>query len=341
MAGALASHADAVLAGLGGRQARHCRAILERLVTPERTRAIASLEELRELPGDGDPDELESVVHLLADARLLAIETGRDSAGSRVEIVHESLIARWPTLLRWLDENQGDSVFLDKLRAAARQWASSGCADDLLWRGKLAEEARRFRERSERRLPEREQRYLDAVVRLAGQAQRRKRNFIVGTITSLALLVVGAAAGIVTVVRQNRVISAQLEDIRRTEGSLEEALARETASRQAAEQARMSTEEQRRRAERLQKEAEEARDRAEAEAEKARAAAEEARTARDEARASEAEARRAEARADDERARAGVEEQRARQAAADERRSKEALEQLITRSVGRVRDRLR
>ncbi|AGP42098.1 serine/threonine-protein kinase [Sorangium cellulosum] len=341
VAGTLASHADAVLAGLGGRQAKLCRAILERLVTPERTRAIASLEELRELPGDGDPDELESVVHLLADARLLAIETGRDDAGSKVEIVHESLIARWPTLLRWLDENQEDAVFLGKLRAAARHWASSGGADDLLWRGKLAEEARRFRERSERRLPEREQRYLDAVIGLAGQAQRRKRNLIVGTIASLALLVVGATAGIVTVVRQNRVISAQLADIRRTEDSLEEALARETASRQAAEQARMSTEEQRKRAELLQKEAEEARDRAEAEAERARAAAGEARTARDEARTSEAEARRAEAQADDERARAGVEARKAKQAADDERRSKEELEQLIQRSVGRIRDRLR
>ncbi|WP_437316884.1 nSTAND1 domain-containing NTPase [Sorangium sp. So ce385] len=341
VAGTLASHADAVLAGLGGRQAKLCRAILERLVTPERTRAIASLEELRELPGDGDPDELESVVHLLADARLLAIETGRDNAGSKVEIVHESLIARWPTLLRWLDENQEDAVFLDKLRAAARHWASSGGADDLLWRGKLAEEARRFRERSERRLPEREQRYLDAVIGLAGQAQRRKRNLIVGTIASLALLVVGATAGIVTVVRQNRVISAQLADIRRTEESLEEALARETASRQAAEQARMSTEEQRERAELLQKEAEEARDRAEAEAERARAAAGEARTARDEARTSEAEARRAEAQADDERARAGAEARKAKQAADDERRSKEELEQLIQRSVGRIRERLR
>ncbi|WP_437967443.1 protein kinase [Sorangium sp. So ce260] len=341
VAGTLASHADAVLAGLSGRQVKLCRAILERLVTPERTRAIASLEELRELPGDGDPDELESVVHLLADARLLAIETGRDNAGSKVEIVHESLIERWPTLQRWLDENQEDAVFLDKLRAAARQWESSGCADDLLWRGKLAEEVRRFRERSERRLPEREQRYLDAVVRLAGQAQRRKRNLIAGTIASLSLLVVGATAGIVKVVRQNQVISAQLEDIRRTEDSLEDALARETASRQAAEQARMSTEEQRRRAERLQREAEEARDRAEAEAEKSRAAAKEARTARDEARTSEAEARRAEAQADDERARAGVEERKAKQAADDERRSKEELEELIRRSVGRVRDRLR
>ncbi|XXX76817.1 serine/threonine-protein kinase [Sorangium sp. So ce134] len=341
VAGTLASHADAVLAGLSGRQAKLCRAILERLVTPARTRAIASLEELRELPGDGDPGEIESVVHLLADERLLAIETGGDNAGSKVEIVHESLIERWPTLLRWLDENQEDAVFLDKLRAAARQWASTGCADDLLWRGKLAEEARRFRERSERRLPEREQRYLDAVVGLAGQAQRRKRNLIVGTIASLVLLVMGATAGIITVYRQNQVITAQLEDIRRTEDSLEEALARETASRQAAEQARMSTEEERRRAERLQREAEEARDRAEAEAERARAAATEARTARDEARASEAEARRAEARADDERARAGVEERKARQAADDERRSKEELEQLIKRSVGRIRDSLR
>ncbi|WP_437311543.1 serine/threonine-protein kinase [Sorangium sp. So ce388] len=334
VAGTLASHADTVLAGMSGRQAKLCRAVFERLVTPERTRAIATLRELRELPGD--PDELEGVVHVLADARLLAVETGRDDAGSTVEIVHESLIERWPTLLRWLDEHQKDAAFLDKLRVAARQWESSGAGDDTVWRGKIAEEARRFREDYyyQGRLPEREQRYLDAVLRLASQAQRRRRMLIVGTMGGLALLVAGATLGIIKVVRQNRVITAQLEEIRQTEYNLEQALASETAAREAAERARQNTEDQRRRAELLQKEAEDARYKAEAAAEKARAAAHEARAARDMARASETGARDAEARA-------SAEERRAREAAEHERRSKEALEQLIQRSVGNIREGLR
>ncbi|WP_437737928.1 nSTAND1 domain-containing NTPase [Sorangium sp. So ce1335] len=252
VAGTLASHADTVLAGMSGRQAKLCRAVFERLVTPERTRAIASLRELRELPGD--PDELEGVVQVLADARLLAVERGRDDAGSTVEIVHESLIERWPTLQRWLDENQKDAAFLDKLRVAARQWESSGQADDTVWRGKLAEEARRFRESYvyQGQLPAREQRYLDAVLRLASQAQRRKRTLIVGAMAGLALLVAGATLGIIKVIRQNRVITAQLEEIRQTEYNLELALASERAAREAAERARRDAEDGRLRDERLE-----------------------------------------------------------------------------------------
>ncbi|WP_437878689.1 nSTAND1 domain-containing NTPase [Sorangium sp. So ce513] len=252
VAGTLASHADTVLAGMSGRQAKLCRAVFERLVTPERTRAIASLRELRELPGD--PDELEGVVQVLSDARLLAVERGRDDAGSTVEIVHESLIERWPTLQRWLDENQQDAAFLDKLRVAARQWESSGLADDAVWRGKLADEARRFRESYvyQGQLPAREQRYLDAVLRLASQAQRRRRTLIVGTMAGLALLVAGATLGIIKVVRQNRVITAQLEEIRQTEYNLELALASERAAREAAERARQDAEDRRLRDERQQ-----------------------------------------------------------------------------------------
>ncbi|WP_437603520.1 serine/threonine-protein kinase [Sorangium sp. So ce590] len=330
VAGTLASHADTVLAGMSGRQAKLCRAVFERLVTPERTRAIASLREIRELPGE--PDELEGVVHVLSDARLLAVETGRDDAGNRVEIVHESLIERWPTLLRWLDENQKDAAFLDKLRVAARQWESSGCGDDTLWRGKIAQEARLFCERVyyQGQLPEREQRYLDAVLRLASQAQRRRRTLIIGIMTGLSLLVALAALGIIKVVRQNQVITAQLEEIRLTEYNLEQALANERAAREAAERARKNTEDERLRAELLQKEAEEARYRAEDAAERARKAARDARAARYMARASETGARDAEARA-------SAEERRAREAAEHERRSREALEQLILRTMGNIR----
>jgi serine/threonine protein kinase len=332
VAGALASHADTVLAGMSERQAKLARAVLERLVTPERTRAVGSLAELCELPGDrGD---IERVVELLADARLLAIETGSDSAGSRVEIVHESLIERWPTLKRWLDENQEDAVFLDRLRAAARLWASSDHAADTLWRGKVAEEARRFRARYQGALPERERLYLEAVLRLADQLQRRRRRLVSGTIVALSLLVVAAGMGIVKVTGQNRVITAQLDEIRRTEDTLTKALASEEAARNAAERARQDSEAQRRRAEQLQRDAEEARDRAKAEAERARMAAGEARTARDAAQRSEGEARHAEVKATEE-------EQKAEAAAEAALRSKREQEQLIERTVGKIGEKLR
>ncbi|CAN93545.1 Protein kinase [Sorangium cellulosum So ce56] len=339
VAGALASHADTVLAGMSERRAKLARVVLERLVTPERTRAVASLGELCELPGDRG--EIERVVELLADGRLLAIETGSDRAGSTVEIVHESLIERWPTLKRWLDENQEDAAFLDRLRAAARLWDASGRAADTLWRGKVAKEARGFRERYRGDLPEREQLYLDEVLGFADQQQRGRRRLVSGVIAALSVLAVAAGAGFVKLRGQYQVIVAQIGEIRMTEATLKTALASEEAQRSAAERARQDSEAarqdseaQRRRAERLQHDAEEARDRAEAEAERARVAANQARMARDEAQKAEAEARTAEAKATEE-------EQKAKAAAEAVLRSKNEQEQLIERAVGKIGETLK
>ncbi|WP_438010887.1 protein kinase [Sorangium sp. So ce321] len=331
VAGALASHADTLLAGMSERQAKLARAVLERLVTPERTRAVASLGELCELPGD--PGEIERVVGLLADGRLLAIEKGDDRAGSTVELVHESLIERWPTLTRWLDESQEDAVFLDRLRAAARLWDASGRAADTLWTGKVAREARGFRERYRGALPERERLFLEAVLRLADQTYRRRRRLVSGVIAGLSLVAVAAGAGIVKLTRQNRVITAQLDEIRRKEDTLKEALASEEAQRSAAERARQESEAERRWAEQMQREAEEARKRAEAQAERARVAAGEAQAARDTAQRSEAEARQAEVKATEE-------ERKARAAAEAALRSKREQEELIERTVGKIREKL-
>ncbi|XXY23687.1 serine/threonine-protein kinase [Sorangium sp. So ce216] len=331
VAGALASHADTLLAGMSERQARLSRAVLERLVTPERTRAVASLGELCELPGD--PGEIERVVGLLADGRLLAIEKGNDRAGSTVELVHESLIERWPTLTRWLDESQEDAAFLDRLRVAARLWDASGRAADTLWTGKVAREARGFRERYRGALPERERLFLEAVLRLADQTYRRRRRLVTGVIAGLSLVAVTAGAGIVKLTRQNRVITAQLDEIRRKEDTLKGALASEEAQRSAAERARQESEAERRRAEQMQREAEEARRRAEAEAERARVAAGEAQAARDTAQRSEAEAREAEVKATEE-------ERKARAAAEAALRSKREQEELIERTVGKIREKL-
>ncbi|MEM9488718.1 MAG: serine/threonine-protein kinase [Myxococcota bacterium] len=118
VAGTLASHADAVLAGMAAARLRLARAVLERLVTPERTRALVTLGELAELPGDRDT--LAAVVHVLADSRLVAIEDSSERDSATVELIHESLITRWPTLRRWLDENLDDAVFLARLRAASQ-----------------------------------------------------------------------------------------------------------------------------------------------------------------------------------------------------------------------------
>src|SRR5690606_24343280 len=108
-----------------------------------------------------------------------------------VEIVHESLIDRWPTLRRWLDEDQEDAAFLSQLAAAAKQWEAKGHAPGLLWRGDAMEEARRWYNQRERELPAREQAFLDAVFALARRGKRLRRLALTASFIVLAAIAAG------------------------------------------------------------------------------------------------------------------------------------------------------
>ena len=182
VAGALATYADEVIAGFTGNDQKLARAIFQRLVTPERTRAIVDASELRELGGDTD-----RILGLLVASRLVVVHS------TAVELVHESLIKSWPALRRWLDENQEDASFLAQVRAAAQQWDAKGRVEGLLWRNEAMEEARLWRARSTRELPPKEDAFLSAVFALATRAQRTRRRIVVGVFTFLiALVAVGA-----------------------------------------------------------------------------------------------------------------------------------------------------
>jgi len=189
--GALASHADSVLGSLSPAERRWARVLLLHLVTPERTRALVTP---RELAGVGGAmgTEVDRVLGRLVDGRLVTVEdAGRDE--STVELIHESLITRWPALVRWLDDEQDDAQLRARLRGAAREWEASGGAEGLLWRGEPAEEARRWRERqgpeAEAELGAREARYLAAVIGLEQRERRRRRGGVGAVIAALCLVV--------------------------------------------------------------------------------------------------------------------------------------------------------
>jgi hypothetical protein len=190
VAGALATHADEVLAQFAAPDQKLVRAIFMRLVTPERTRQIVDASELREIS-----PEVDRIIGQLVSARLVVVHTRGEGEGApAIELVHESLIRSWPTLLRWLDESHEDVAFIAQLRGAAKQWDQKGRPEGLLWRNEAMEEARRWRARYQRELPARENDFLDAVLGLAERAARRKRRIIVGSFAFLLVLV--AAAGV-------------------------------------------------------------------------------------------------------------------------------------------------
>jgi WD40 repeat protein len=190
--GALSAQADATLASLAPAERDLCRALLLRLVTPERTRAVASLAELKALADE--PGAVERVLGRLADARLVLLgptdeAESAEGDGPTVELVHESLVERWGTLARWLDESAHDALFVARLRAAARQWHAAGEAEGLLWRDRAADEARAWVERHgagrAAGVTGGEARYLKAVVALSQRARRLRRAAVAAVIAAL------------------------------------------------------------------------------------------------------------------------------------------------------------
>ncbi|HEX4451895.1 MAG TPA: protein kinase [Kofleriaceae bacterium] len=197
VAGALASHADRVVQDIGSQKQWLIRAILLRLVTPERTRAIVPIEELREL--SREVGEVQRLVDQMVDARLLVVQTLEGGKGSTVEIVHESLVHGWPTLRRWLDETQEDAELIDQLRTASRQWNSKGRSADLLWRGDTADEAKKFRKRYKGPLSDVERSFLDEIINYEGAVQRRRRAAVIGGFVGLGALVIAAMVALVVI----------------------------------------------------------------------------------------------------------------------------------------------
>ncbi|ACY15798.1 serine/threonine protein kinase with WD40 repeats [Haliangium ochraceum DSM 14365] len=191
VAGALATHADAVLAGLSSTRQTVARAVFERLVTPERTRALVSVAELRTLHSDSDT--VDDIVQHLAAMRLVVIERGEQADERIVELVHESLIERWPTLIRWLDENQEDAIFLARLRATAQEWERSERDPGLLWRDAPAREAQRWYAGYHGYLARREQDFIGAVFALYERVVRTRRRLAAALVSVTTLVALAMA----------------------------------------------------------------------------------------------------------------------------------------------------
>ena len=193
ISGALATHADDVVRNMSSPMQKLTQRVFRQLVTPERTRAIIEIADLYQL--SSSHEEITRVIDLLVAARLLMVQNRGDASGGSVEIVHESLIDRWPTLRRWLDEDQEDAAFVVQMSAAAKQWEAKGRSAGLLWRGEAMEEARRWYNARPRTLPQREQAFLDAVFGLAQRGKRMRRTVVVGAFILLGGIATAASIG--------------------------------------------------------------------------------------------------------------------------------------------------
>jgi WD40 repeat protein len=111
----------------------------------------------------------------------------------RVEIVHESLLANWPRLVRWQTQDQEGAQLRDDLRQAAKTWNEHGRHDDRLWTGTVYREFRLWSERYPGGLTEIEETFGSAMTAYSGRRRRRRRAMVASVMSVLVtgLVVVG------------------------------------------------------------------------------------------------------------------------------------------------------
>jgi formylglycine-generating enzyme required for sulfatase activity len=135
--GALAQHADAVLAHLLPADREAARRVLLRLVTEEGTRSRRRLDEL--MPA-GDPGPTRSALEALVRGRLLVV---REAGGqASYELSHEALLSGWDTLRGWLAGDAEARAARHRLERAATEWERLDHAPAALYRGRQLVEAR-------------------------------------------------------------------------------------------------------------------------------------------------------------------------------------------------------
>ncbi|HEY8376938.1 MAG TPA: SUMF1/EgtB/PvdO family nonheme iron enzyme, partial [Nannocystis sp.] len=175
--GALARHADNVVAGLPPSQRVAVRRLLMRLVTIEDTRASLPLEEL--VSGDAAS---EAALEALVRGRLVVAREAQD--GTVYEIAHEALIRNWSTLQRWINEERESREIRHRLEQAAIEWQRLGQGRIGLWTAEQLAEVEKLEAVS---LRPREHEFI-----AASQAQiRRARTF-----RRLAITAVPVALGL-------------------------------------------------------------------------------------------------------------------------------------------------
>ncbi|MBN2362420.1 MAG: protein kinase [Deltaproteobacteria bacterium] len=190
VAGALAEHADGVLAGLSSEQVRLARELLLRLVTSEGTRRVLARSRVLEGLGPAAP----AVLDRLTQSRLVSVRKGTREEGddATLELVHESLIRTWKRLARWIDESREEISFLVEIEQAAELWEKRGRRGEEVWRGQALRDAARTLARCSSAVPDRVLHFLAAGKRLEQRWQRTKR-LAISLLAAVAVTAVIAA----------------------------------------------------------------------------------------------------------------------------------------------------
>ena len=180
VAGALARHGDAVIAGMPPADRVHARRVLLRLVTSVGTRVARTEAEL------SVSDSTQGAVTALVNGRLVVVHDGE--AGATYELAHEVLVRGWGTLRDWLDADADDRARRERLALACAEWQRLGRRADATWRGPRLAEALAL---DPTNLTPNERAFVAASQRATRARTWRLRAAVVGTI-GLAVAVYAA-----------------------------------------------------------------------------------------------------------------------------------------------------
>jgi hypothetical protein len=175
--GALACHADRMLAGLDADERAAARRILLRLITAEGTRARRTEAEL--LTEGAQRGAERTALEVLVHGRVIVANKAQHGA---YEIAHEALLVSWSTLQGWLQRDAAQHAVRLRVKQAAAEWERHGKLRDLLLIRRQLAETRALDPAS---LTRRETAFLVT----SENAIRRQRVLILGIV---AILLLGA-----------------------------------------------------------------------------------------------------------------------------------------------------
>jgi WD40 repeat protein/energy-coupling factor transporter ATP-binding protein EcfA2 len=171
----LERHADAAFARLSEIEQQLARAIFTGLVEIGRgtrdTSRTATFEEL--VPAGADKTEVETVIHKLADARLVTTDDKAISART-VTLAHEKLIDAWPWLHKLVNENRDAIALQNQIAQDAQEWEQHRRDPSYLYAGARLATAREQLAANKIVLSRLAQAFIDAGVEAEEAEQRRE-----------------------------------------------------------------------------------------------------------------------------------------------------------------------
>jgi hypothetical protein len=133
-----------------------------------------------------DRGDLDAILDVFGDARLLTFDRDPVTRGPTVEVAHEALLTQWDRLADWIDAVRDDLLTRRRISSSVREWEESSRHPSFLLRGARLEAAEAFWRSGGVPLTEAEEAYVTTSRRTAEHEAVRRRRRRRRTFTALS-----------------------------------------------------------------------------------------------------------------------------------------------------------